>query len=52
MHYLLCFISYMSYLSLFHNSGHEGMPFMTFVMTFVRRSLYPWGDNVSMDEGH
>jgi hypothetical protein len=26
----------------------EGMPFMT----FVRRSLYPWGNNASKDEGH
>jgi hypothetical protein len=26
----------------------EGIPFMT----FVRRSLYPWGNNASKDEGH
>jgi hypothetical protein len=26
----------------------EGMSFMT----FVRRSLYPWGNNASKDEGH
>jgi hypothetical protein len=26
----------------------EGMSFMT----FVRRSLYPWGNNVPNDEGH
>jgi hypothetical protein len=22
------------------------------LMIFVRSSLYPWGDNASMDEGH
>jgi hypothetical protein len=26
----------------------EGMSFMT----FVRRSLYPWGNNALKDEGH
>jgi hypothetical protein len=28
--------------------NHEGMTFMT----FVRRPLYPKGNNVSKDEGH
>jgi hypothetical protein len=28
--------------------SNEGMPFMT----FVRRSLYPKGNNVSKDEGY
>jgi hypothetical protein len=31
---------------IYHND--EGM----FFMTFVRRSLYPKGNNVSKDEGH
>jgi hypothetical protein len=31
---------------IYHND--EGMSFMT----FVRRSLYPKGNNVSKDEGH
>ena len=30
------------------NCDHEGMSFMT----FVRRSLYPKGNNASKDEGH
>jgi hypothetical protein len=34
------------YIYIYQN--HEGMPFMT----FVRRSLYPWGNNASKDEGH
>jgi hypothetical protein len=41
---------YISYDSLFITIcyNHEGMP----LMTFVRRSLYPKGNNVSKDEGH
>jgi hypothetical protein len=43
-------ISYISYVSpfifLYHDD--EGMSFMT----FVRRSLYPKGNNASKDEGH
>jgi hypothetical protein len=33
-------------ISIYHND--EGKPFMT----FVRRSLYPKGNNASKDEGH
>jgi hypothetical protein len=36
------------HLSLSYNFDHEGMSFMT----FVRRSLYPKGNNASKDEGH
>jgi hypothetical protein len=35
-------------LSLSYNLDHEGMSFIT----FVRRSLYPKGNNASKDEGH
>ena len=43
-------ISHVSYASFFINvyGDHEG----TFFMTFVRRSLYPKGNNASKDEGH
>jgi hypothetical protein len=43
-------ISHVSYASSFINvyCDDEGMSFMT----FVRRSLYPKGDNASEDEGH
>jgi hypothetical protein len=43
-------ISHVSYASLFIdvNYDDEGMSFMT----FVRRSLYPKGNNASKDEGH
>jgi hypothetical protein len=42
-------ISHVSYASSFINVNcdHEGM----FFMTFVRRSLYPEGNNASKDEG-
>jgi hypothetical protein len=42
-------ISYLSYVSSFINiyCDDEGTSFMT----FVRRSLYPKGDNASKDEG-
>jgi hypothetical protein len=42
-------ISYLLYVSSFINiyCDDEGMSFMT----FVRRSLYPNGDNASKDEG-
>jgi hypothetical protein len=43
-------ISHVSYASSFINvyGDDEGMSFMT----FVRRSLYPKGNNASKDEGH
>jgi hypothetical protein len=43
-------ISYVSYVSYFINIYYddEGTSFMT----FVRKSLYPKGDNASKDEGH
>jgi hypothetical protein len=43
-------ISHVSYASSFINiyCDDEGMSFMT----FVRRSLYPKGNNASKDEGH
>jgi hypothetical protein len=43
-------ISHVSYVSSFINvyCDDEGTPFMT----FVRRSLYPKGNNASKDEGH
>jgi hypothetical protein len=43
-------ISHVSYASSFINVYYEdeGMSFMT----FVRRSLYPKGNNASKDEGH
>jgi hypothetical protein len=37
----------MFHLSLSYNRDDEGTPFMT----FVRRSLYPKGNNASKDEG-
>jgi hypothetical protein len=41
-----CFIYFVfHYITTF---DHEGMSFMT----FVRRSLYPKGNNASKDEGH
>jgi hypothetical protein len=42
---LICFM--FLYLSIFIYRNHEGTPFMT----FVRKSLYPKGNNVSKDEG-
>jgi hypothetical protein len=43
-------VSYVSYASSFSNVYYddEGTSFMT----FVRRSLYPKGNNASKDEGH
>jgi hypothetical protein len=43
-------ISHVSYASSFNNMYYddEGMSFIT----FVRRSLYPKGNNASKDEGH
>jgi hypothetical protein len=43
-------VSYISYASSFINicCNDEGMSFMT----FVRRLLYPKGNNASKDEGH
>jgi hypothetical protein len=43
----LSFMSYMFHLSLSYNRNDEGTSFMT----FVRRSLYPKGNNASKDEG-
>jgi hypothetical protein len=44
----LSFMFYMFHLSFSYNRDDEGTPFMT----FVRRSLYPKGNNASKDEGH
>jgi hypothetical protein len=46
--FVLSFMFHIFQLSFFYNRDHEGMPFMT----FVRRSLYPEGNNASKDEGH
>jgi hypothetical protein len=48
LYYLSCFMFHIFHLSLSYNFDHEGMSFMT----FVRRSLYPKGNNASKDEGH
>jgi hypothetical protein len=45
--FVLSFVLHMFYLSLSYNRDDEGMSFKT----FVRRSLYPKGNNVSKDEG-
>jgi hypothetical protein len=49
-HAYLClsFMFYMFHLSLSYNRDDKG----TYFMTFVRRSLYPKGNNASKDEGH
>jgi hypothetical protein len=44
--HVLCFQILRLLLS--YNLDHEGMSFIT----FVRRSLYPKGNNASKDEGH
>jgi hypothetical protein len=41
-------VLYMFHLSFSYNRDDEGMSFMT----FIRRSLYPKGNNASKDEGH
>jgi hypothetical protein len=41
-------VLYMFHLSFSYNRDDEGTSFMT----FVRRSLYPKGNNASKDEGH
>jgi hypothetical protein len=46
--FILSFMFHIFHLSLSYNFDHEGMSFMT----FVRRSLYPKGNNASKDEGH
>jgi hypothetical protein len=47
---VLCFISYFI---LYLKIDHEDMTFVIFLlMTFVRSTLNPWGDNASADEGH
>jgi hypothetical protein len=45
--FALSFMFHISHLSLSYNRDDEGTSFMT----FVRRSLYPKGDNASKDEG-
>jgi hypothetical protein len=45
--FVLSFMFHMFHLSLSYNRDHEGTSFMT----FVRRSLYPIGNNASKDEG-
>jgi hypothetical protein len=40
------------HLSLFYNFIHEGMTFVTFVHDLRPKSINPWGNNASMDEGH
>jgi hypothetical protein len=44
----LSFMFYIFHLSFFYNHDDEGTSFMA----FVRRSLYPKGNNASNDEGH
>jgi hypothetical protein len=44
---VLSFMFHMFHLSLSYNRDDEGTSFMT----FVRRSLYPKGNNGSKDEG-
>jgi hypothetical protein len=46
--YLSCFICIIFHLSLSFNRNYEGTSFTT----FVRRLLYPKGNNASKDEGH
>jgi hypothetical protein len=43
-------IPHVSYASSFINMDRDDEG--TSIMTFVRRSLYPKGDNASKDEGH
>jgi hypothetical protein len=45
--FVLSFMFHMFHLSLSYNRDDEGMSFKI----FVRRSLYPKGNNVSKDEG-
>jgi hypothetical protein len=45
---MLSFVFYMFSINTIKYHNDEGMSFMT----FVRRSLYPKGNNVSKDEGH
>jgi hypothetical protein len=45
--FVLSFMIHMFHLSLSYNRDDEGTSFMT----FVRRSLYPKGNDVSKDEG-
>jgi hypothetical protein len=49
-HLIIHVISHVSYASYFIDiyGDDEGTSFIT----FVRRSLYPWGNNASKDEGH
>jgi hypothetical protein len=44
----LSFMFYIFHLSLSYNRNDESTSFMT----FIRRSLYPKGNNASKDEGH
>jgi hypothetical protein len=46
--FILSFMFHIFRLSLSYNFDHEDMSFMT----FVRRSLYPKGNNALKDEGH
>jgi hypothetical protein len=45
--FVLSFMFHMFHLLLSYNRDDEGTSFMT----SIRRSLYPKGNNVSMDEG-
>jgi hypothetical protein len=45
--FILSFMFHMFHLSFSYNRDDEGTSFMT----FVRRSLYPKGNNVLKDEG-
>jgi hypothetical protein len=46
--FMISFMFHMFRLSLSYNRDDEGTSFIT----FVRRSLYPKGNNASKDEGH
>jgi hypothetical protein len=46
--FMLSFVFHVFLIITIIHHNHEGMSFMT----FVRRSLYPKGNNVSKDEGH
>jgi hypothetical protein len=43
MYYLSCFVFYILYLSLFHNSSHEGYTFVTFAHGLRSKIIIPLG---------
>jgi hypothetical protein len=50
MFYILYVIFHYFIISQLYSRRYDLRDFL--FMTFVRSSLYPWGDNASMDEGH